>query len=64
MAIAILAAVASLLAASAGALVVLIAGIRRGDRAHLADAPKSHADSVARRILVGVRCQNNNEEKR
>ena len=36
-------------------LAVLIIGIHRGDRRHLASAPKSHSDAFARRLLVGVR---------
>jgi hypothetical protein len=63
MTVAILAVVASLFAMAAGLLAVAIIGIRKGDRAHLADAPKSHSDSVARRILVGVRYHSNEEEE-
>lgn len=40
------------------ALVILAAfiiGIRRGDRGHLGNAPRSHSDAFARRMLVGVR---------
>lgn len=62
MVIAILAGAAALFAALAGALAVVIVGIRKGDRAHLADAPKSHADSVARRMLVGVRYHSDDAE--
>jgi len=47
--------VAVLAGVSLGFLAMLIAGIRRGDRAHLANAPGSHADAIARRLLVGVR---------
>jgi hypothetical protein len=45
-----------------GILVLLIVGIRRADRFHLADAPTSHADAIARRILAGVRYPANNDE--
>jgi hypothetical protein len=38
-----------------GILVLLTIGIRRADRTHLSEAPRSHADAVARRILAGVR---------
>jgi hypothetical protein len=34
---------------------LLIAGIRRGDRGHLTNAPHSNSDTIARRLLVGVR---------
>jgi hypothetical protein len=36
-------------------LAVLIIGIRRGDRRHLANAPQSNSDAFARRLLLGVR---------
>jgi hypothetical protein len=36
-------------------LAVLIIGIHRGDRRHLASAPQSNSDAFARRILLGVR---------
>jgi hypothetical protein len=36
-------------------LAVLIIGIRRGDRRHLASGPQSHSDAFARRLLLGVR---------
>lgn len=36
-------------------LAVLIIGIRRGDRRHLTNAPRTVSDSFARRLLVGVR---------
>ena len=36
-------------------LTVLIIGIHRGNRHHLANAPQSGADALARRLLVGVR---------
>jgi len=43
-------------------LAVLITGIRRGDRSHLANSPGSHSDAFARRILVGVRFPSDSEE--
>jgi hypothetical protein len=43
-------------------LAVLITGIRRGDRSHLANSPGSHSDAFARRILVGVRFPADDEE--
>jgi hypothetical protein len=51
----ILVGVGLLAGAVLGVLAILIVGIRRGDRGHLANAPQSHSDAVARRILVGVR---------
>ena len=51
----ILAGVALLAGVGLGILAVLITGIRRGDRSHLANAPGSHPDAIARRLLVGVR---------
>jgi hypothetical protein len=42
-------------------LAVLIIGIHRGDRHHLADAPRSGSDAFARRLLVGVRYPGNAE---
>ena len=47
--------VALLSGAVLGILALLTLGIRRGDRARLAGAPRSHPDAVARRILVGIR---------
>ena len=43
--------------AVAGVLVILVIGIRRGDRTrHLADEPDTHVDALIRRLLgVGVR---------
>jgi hypothetical protein len=36
-------------------LAVLIIGIRRADRRHLANAPRTHSEAFARRLLLGVR---------
>jgi hypothetical protein len=36
-------------------LAVLITGINRGDRRHLANAPRSTSEALARRLLLGVR---------
>jgi len=46
-----------------GILAVLIIGIRRGDRGHLTNAPGSHSDAFARRILVGVRYPSESNEE-
>jgi hypothetical protein len=52
------------LAVSAGVtLAVLIIGIRRGDRRHLTNAPRSHSDAFARRLLVGVRYPSDDTEE-
>jgi hypothetical protein len=49
-------AVVGVLAVSATVtLAVLIIGIRRGDRRHLASAPQSNPNAFARRLLLGVR---------
>jgi hypothetical protein len=45
-----------------GVFALLITGIRRGDRAHLDDAPASHPDAIARRILAGIRYPAESEE--
>jgi hypothetical protein len=58
----ILAGTALLAGAAAGILVLLTVGIRQGDHAHLADAPRSHPESIARRILVGVRYPSESED--
>jgi hypothetical protein len=34
---------------------ILVIGIRRGDRRHLANAPQSNSDAHARSLLLGVR---------
>ena len=54
--------VALLSGVAIGIFALLITGIRRGGRTHLANAPKSHAEAIARRILVGVRYQNDRIE--
>jgi hypothetical protein len=36
-------------------LTILIIGINRGDRHHLANAPRSTSEALARRLLLGVR---------
>jgi hypothetical protein len=53
--IAVLAGVGVMAVAAAVTLAVLIIGIRRGDRRHLASAPRSVSDAFARRLLLGVR---------
>lgn len=45
-----------------GTLAVLVIGIRLGDRGHLANAPTSHSDAFARRMLVGVRYPSQDSE--
>jgi hypothetical protein len=40
-------------------LTVLIIGIRRGDRCHLAKEPQPGSDAFARRLLVGIRYPGN-----
>jgi hypothetical protein len=54
-AILVLAGVGVIAVAAAVTLAVLIIGIRRGDRRHLASAPRSAPDAFARRLLLGVR---------
>jgi predicted RND superfamily exporter protein len=54
-AILVMAGVGVVAAFAATVLAVLIIGIRRGDRHHLADKPRSVSDAFARRLLVGVR---------
>jgi hypothetical protein len=46
--------------AVAGVFAVLVIGIHRGDRAHLADEPVTHLDAITRSVLrVGVRTARN-----
>jgi len=54
--IVVLAGVGLIAVSAAVVLAVLIIGIHRGDRHHLADAPRPGSDALARRLLVGVRC--------
>ena len=56
-AVAILAIAVFLGGAVLGFLLLIIIGIRRGDRTrHLADAPHTHAEAITRRVLgVGTR---------
>ena len=58
----ILAGVGLLAGTVLGILAILVTGIHRGDRNHLASAPKSNSDAIARRILVGVRYPAENNE--
>lgn len=51
----VLACVGVLAVAATVTLAVLIIGIQRGDRRHLASGPRSASDAFARRILLGVR---------
>jgi hypothetical protein len=51
----VLAGVGVLAVAATVTLVVLIIGIQRGDRRHLASGPRSASDAFARRLLLGVR---------
>lgn len=51
----VLAGVGIMAVSAAVTLAVLIIGIRRGDRRHLASAPRSNSDAFARRLLLGVR---------
>jgi hypothetical protein len=41
---------------------ILIIGIRRGDRRHLASAPQSNSDAFARSLLLGVRYPDSSPE--
>jgi hypothetical protein len=58
----ILVGVALLAGIGLGILALLVAGIRRGDRGHLANAPGSHSEAIARRLLVGVRYPSDSNE--
>ena len=51
----VLAGVGVLAVAAVVTLAVLIIGIQRGDRRHLASGPRSASDAFARRLLLGVR---------
>jgi hypothetical protein len=51
----VLAGVGVLAVAATVTLAVLIIGIQRGDRRHLASRPRSASDAFARRLLLGVR---------
>lgn len=42
-------------------LAILIIGIHLGDRHHLANAPQSGSEALARRLLMGVRYPANEE---
>jgi hypothetical protein len=54
-AIIVLAGVGVLTIAAVVTFAVIVTGIRKGDRRHLVNAPRSESDAFARRILVGVR---------
>jgi hypothetical protein len=53
--IVVLAGVGVMAVSAAVILTVLIIGIRRGDRRHLASEPQSNPEAFARRLLLGVR---------
>jgi hypothetical protein len=53
--IVVLAGVGVMAVSAAVTLAVLIIGIHRGDRRHLACAAQSNSDAFARRLLLGVR---------
>jgi hypothetical protein len=59
--IVVLAGVGLIAVSAAVVLAVLVIGIHRGERHHLADAPRSGSDAFARRLLVGVRYPGNEE---
>jgi hypothetical protein len=59
----VLAGVGVLAISAAVILVVLIIGIHRGDRRHLASAPRPGSDAFARRLLVGVRYPGSTEDE-
>jgi hypothetical protein len=59
----VLAGVGALAVTAALTLAVLIIGIQRGDRRHLASGPRSHSDAFARRLLLGVRYPAENSEE-
>lgn len=61
--IVVLAGVGVLAVSAAVILAVLIIGIRRGDRRHLASAPQSNSEDFARRLLLGVRCPAEGNER-
>jgi hypothetical protein len=56
-AVAILAIAVFMVGAVLGFFLLIVIGIRRGDRTrHLADAPHTHAEAITRRVLgVGTR---------
>ena len=56
-AIIVLAGVGVLAISAAVVFAIAVAGIRKGDRRHLINAPRSHSDAIARRVLVGIRYQ-------
>jgi hypothetical protein len=58
----VLAGVGIMTISAAVTFVAIIIGIRRGDRRHLANAPQSNSDALARRLLVGVRYPAGNTE--
>lgn len=58
----VLAGVGLLAGVALGILATLIIGIRRGDRSHLANDPRSYSHAFARRILVGIRYPSENSE--
>jgi hypothetical protein len=54
-AIIVLAGVGVMAISAAVIFTVLVIGIHRGDRRHLASAPQSKSEALARRLLLGVR---------
>jgi hypothetical protein len=53
-----------LLLGTAAFLVMIVVGIRKGDRGHLAPTPRNHLDSISRRVTgVGVRNDDTDNEQ-
>lgn len=61
--IVVLAGVGVLAVSAVVLLAVLIIGIHKGDRRHLASAPQPGSDAFARRLLLGVRYPAENGEE-
>ena len=50
-----LAIMAALSGAAVTTFALLVIGIHKGDRGHLANAPRSRCDALSRHCLVGIR---------
>jgi hypothetical protein len=58
-----LAIMAALTGAAIMTFAILVIGIRKGDRGHLANAPRSGCDAFSRRCLIGIRGNSREDAK-
>jgi hypothetical protein len=58
-----LAIMAAVSVAAIGTFALLVIGIHKGDRGHLANAPRSRSDAFSRHCLISIRSNSREAEK-